>query len=76
MISKGGLVFKELPNEYTTGNYIVDTSVLRIRKGAGTNFAQVGVLAKGKKVKILDVDGVWGRYAKDKWISLEHCKKA
>ena len=76
VISKGGLVFKELPNEYDKGNYIVDTSVLRIRKGAGTNFAQVGVLAKGKKVKILDVDGVWGRYAKDKWISLEYCKKA
>lgn len=41
-----GLSFKTKPTEttkkgYTTGNYIVDTALLNVRKGAGTAYAKV-----------------------------------
>lgn len=75
VMSKGGIAFKNLPDEYIVGTYKVNTAVLNVRKGAGTNFAVATTLIKGKKVKIIEVDGVWGRYAKNKWVSLEHCKK-
>ena len=75
VISKGGIAFKMLPEEYTTGYYRVNAAVLNVRKGAGTNFAKAGTLIKGKKIKILEVDGIWGRYAANKWISLEYCRK-
>lgn len=75
VMSKGGISFKELPKEYTEGTYKVNTAVLNVRKGAGTNFAKVTTLVKGKKIKVVEVDGAWGRYAKDKWVSLEYCKK-
>ncbi len=75
VMSKGGINFKNLPKEYDIGTYKVNTAVLNIRKGAGTNFAKAGTLIKGKKIKILEVDGIWGRYAKNKWVSLEYCKK-
>lgn len=75
VMSKGGIAFKNLPDEYTVGTYKVNTAVLNIRKGAGTNFAVATTLIKGKKVKVIEVDGVWGRYAKNKWVSLEYCKK-
>lgn len=75
VMSKGGINFKNLPEEYTVGTYKVNTAVLNVRKGAGTNFAKAGTLVKGKKIKIIEVDGIWGRYAANKWVSLEHCKK-
>ena len=75
VMSKGGIAFKNLPDEYTVGTYKVNTAVLNVRKGAGTNFAVATTLIKGKKVKVIEVDGVWGRYAKNKWINLEYCKK-
>ena len=75
VMSKGGISFKNLPKEYAVGTYKVNTAVLNVRKGAGTNFAKVGTLVKGKKIKIIEVDGIWGRYAANKWVSLEHCKK-
>lgn len=75
VMSKGGIAFKNLPDEYTVGTYKVNTAVLNIRKGAGTNFAVATTLIKGKKIKVVEVDGVWGRYAKNKWVSLEYCKK-
>lgn len=75
VLSKGGIAFKELPQEYTAGYYKVNAAVLNVRKGAGTNFAKAGTLIKGKKIKIIEVDGIWGRYAKNKWVSLEYCKK-
>lgn len=76
VMSKGGINFKNLPKEYIVGTYKVNTAVLNVRKGAGTNFAKAGTLIKGKKIKIIEVDGIWGRYAPDKWVSLEYCKKA
>lgn len=75
VMSKGGIAFKNLPDEYTVGTYKVNTAVLNVRKGAGTNFAVATTLIKGKKVKVIEVDGIWGRYAKNKWVSLEYCKK-
>ena len=39
VISKGGIAFKNLPDEYTTGNYkVTDAEVLKVRIGAGTNY--------------------------------------
>ena len=73
--SKGSLAFKELPPIYTSGCYKVNTAVLNVRKGAGINFPKVGTLIKGVKIKILEVDGIWGRYEKNKWVSLEYCRK-
>jgi hypothetical protein len=75
VMSKGGIAFKNLPDEYTVGTYKVNTAVLNVRKGAGTNFAVATTLIKGKKIKVVEVDGIWGRYAKNKWVSLEYCKK-
>ena len=75
IISKGGINFKNLPEEYAVGTYKVDTVVLNVRKGAGTNYAKVGTLIKGKTIKIIETDGVWGRIAKSKWLCLEYCKK-
>lgn len=75
VMSKGGINFKRLPKEYVVGTYKVNTAVLNVRKGAGANFAKAGTLVKGKKIKIIEVDGIWGRYADNKWVSLEYCKK-
>ncbi|MBQ7295974.1 MAG: SH3 domain-containing protein [Clostridia bacterium] len=75
VLSKGGIAFKELPQEYTAGYYKVNTAVLNVRKGAGTNFAKAGTLIKGKKIKIIEVDGIWGRIGKNKWVCLEYCRK-
>ena len=75
-MSKGGINFKEIPNSYSEGTYKVNTATLNVRKGAGTNFAKAGTLVMGKKIKIIEVDGIWGRYADSKWICLEYCKKA
>ena len=75
VMSKGGINFKNLPKEYAVGTYKVNTAVLNVRKGAGTNFAKVGTLVKGKKIKVVETDGIWGRYAANKWVSLEYCKK-
>ena len=48
---------------------------LRIRKGAGTNYAIVGTLTIGDKVTILETKTVsgmkWGRITKG-WISLDY----
>ena len=75
VISSASLKFRSLPQEYSAGYYKVNTAVLNVRKGAGTNFAKAGTLIKGKKIKIIEVDGIWGRYAKNKWINLEYCVK-
>lgn len=75
VISKGGIAFKELPPEYSAGYYKVNTAVLNVRKGPGTNYAKAGTLIKGKKIKIIEVDGIWGRYAKNKWVCLDYCRK-
>ena len=74
-MSKGGINFKNLPIEYAVGTYKVNTAVLNVHKGAGANFTKVGTLIKGKKIKIIEVGGIWGRYADNKWICLEYCKK-
>ena len=75
VLSKGGIDFKTLPEDYIVGTYAVNTAVLNIRKGAGTNFAKVGTLIKGKKIKITETDGIWGRIAESKWVCLEYCRK-
>ncbi len=75
VLSDGGIAFKEIPPEYTVGDYKVNTAVLNVRKGAGTGFAKAGTLIKGKKLRINKVDGIWGRYDKNKWVCLQYCRK-
>lgn len=36
VLSKGGLAFRTLPQEYTAGKYKVTADLLRVRRGAGT----------------------------------------
>lgn len=74
VVEDKGLNFKALP-VYTTGTYKVNTAVLNVRKGAGTSYKKVGTLLKGKKIKIVEIKGDWGRYAADKWVHLDYCKK-
>lgn len=75
VMSKGGIAFKELPPYYTAGSYKVNTAVLNIRKGPGTNYKKAGTLIKGKKIRVTEVYGIWGRYTDGKWVSLEYCRK-
>ena len=75
VLSKGGIPFKTLPDDYAVGTYMVNTAVLNIRKGAGTAFAKSGSLLKGKKIKITEIRGNWGRFAEMKWVCLDYCKK-
>ena len=75
VLSKGGIAFKTLPDDYAVGTYMVNTAVLNIRKGAGTAFAKSGSLLKGKKIKITETRGNWGRFAEMKWVCLDYCKK-
>lgn len=75
VMSKGDIDFKNLPEDYAVGTYKVNTAVLNVRKGAGTNFAKVGTLVKGRKIKVVETDGIWGRIADKKWVCLEYCKK-
>ncbi len=74
VISQGSIKFKTLPDKYTAGCYKVDTAVLNVRSGAGTNYKKRGILVKGKAVKITKVKGNWGQYAEDKWICLDYCR--
>ena len=75
VISKCGINLKNLPENYSIGTYKVDTAVLNVRSGAGTNFSKVGALVKGKRIRVLETDGIWGRIAAKKWVCLEFCKK-
>lgn len=68
------LKFKALPS-YTVGTYRVNTAVLNIRSGAGTEFKKKGTLVKGQRIKINKIRGVWGRYKRYHWIKLDYCKK-
>ncbi len=74
VVDDKSLDFKTMPT-YKTGYYTVDTAVLNVRKGAGTSYSKVGVLLKGKQFKAVEIDGEWGRYAKNKWVCLDFCKK-
>lgn len=58
---------------YTTGKGTVTASALLIREGAGTNYKEVGKLANGATVEILEVKDNWGRIDKG-WICLDYVK--
>ncbi len=74
VVANKGLTFKTLP-VYTPGTYKVNTAALNVRNGASTNSKRVGTLLKGKKITVEKVSGDWGRYAKDRWVNLDYCKK-
>ena len=61
--------------EVSTQMGTVNTSVLRIRAGAGTNYDVAGYLQEGNRVEILETKQVgsvlWGRIEQG-WISLEY----
>lgn len=74
VVDDKGLNFKKLP-VYTTGTYKINSVTLKVRCGAGVENKAIGTLFKGKKITVEKVDGIWGEYAKGKWVSLKHCKK-
>lgn len=74
VISSGAIKFKQLPDKFTAGYYKVDTAVLNIRLGPGTEYKKKGVIRKGKAVKITQIKNNWGKYADNNWICLDYCK--
>ena len=54
----------------------VTASALRVRKGAGTNYPEIGVLYEGRTVKIVEILNGWGRIEDGGWISLSYVKNA
>lgn len=55
---------------------VISSGALRIRSGAGTNYATVGTLPSGSKVNIYEIfvgDKLWGRVANG-WICLTYVK--
>ena len=75
VVEDKGLKFKELP-AYELGTYKVNTAVLNVRTGPGTSFSKKGALVKGKKLDIVEIQDTWGRYAKNRWVCLDYCKKS
>lgn len=73
VISAGGIKFKQLCEKFTAGYYKVDTAVLNVRTGPGTEYKKKGVLYKGKAVKVTAIKGNWGKYSADRWICLDYC---
>ncbi len=74
VISAAGIKFKALPKPYTAGYYKVNTAVLNIRSGAGTQHKRVGVLLRGKRIAVTEVRGCWGKFGKNKWLCLDYCE--
>ncbi len=74
VLSSASLKFKTLPEKYTAGYYKVNTAVLNVRSGAGTNYKKTGALLKGKKIQITKVQGNWGLFEKNKWVCLDYCE--
>lgn len=63
---------------YKTGNYTVTASSgLRIRSGAGTQYASLALIPYNEKVAVTQVSGSWGKVDYSGvagWISLEYAK--
>ena len=74
VISSGSLKFKTLPEKYKTGYYKVNTAVLNVRYGPGTAYKKLGILTKGKSMRISETKNNWGSFGKDKWVCLDYCK--
>ena len=73
VISSGSLKFRQRPCKFTAGYYTIDTAVLNVRCGPGTQYRKKGVLCKGKTVKITATKDNWGRFSDDSWICLDYC---
>ena len=74
ILSSGGISFKELPGEFEAGYYKINTAVLNVRLGPGTQYKKNGALYKGKTVKIVKTQSNWGRLADGRWICLDYCR--
>ena len=60
----------------TVGTTIrVTAESLRVREGAGVNYAITGAVSNGYTAQLLEVSGSWGRIASG-WISLDHVTRA
>ncbi len=60
---------------YTTGDYIVTASMLRIRAFAGTDYESLGLIPNGTRVIVSEVAGKWGKITYDGisgWICLDY----
>lgn len=54
------------------------TNGLKVRTGPSTDYKQIGVLKYGTKIRILEVQGKWGRHTyngKDGWSALQYTRK-
>jgi uncharacterized protein YgiM (DUF1202 family) len=74
ILSSGGISFKELPGEFEAGYYKINTAVLNVRLGPGTQYKKNGALYKGKTVKVVKTQSNWGRLADGRWICLDYCR--
>lgn len=57
---------------YSTGVYRVNTDVLNVRSGAGTQYDKVTSVKSGTELSITKVSGNWGKYEKG-WVCLDYC---
>ena len=54
----------------------ITTDVLRIRAGAGTNYAQVGTVRRGEVYTIVETQGNWGKLKSGAgWICLDYTSR-
>lgn len=64
---------EEKNNEYMV---MVNTALLNVRKGPGTNYAILGTVKQGNKYTITEEKGTWGKLKnKEGWVSLKYVKK-
>ena len=65
------VIIPDCPAGYTQQVFAtVIVGALNVRKGPGTTYKAIKTLKKGTIVKILEVDGNWGRFA-DGWIDIK-----
>ena len=59
-------------DSYGAGTYIVTTSSLNVRSGAGSSYSKVTTLSEGDTITVTETSGYWGQYS-DGWVSLDYC---
>lgn len=72
----GKVVYPITTNTFKSYQVIINTTSLRIRKGPGTNYKQVGSVKKGELYTIVDKSGSWGKLKSGAgWIHLGYTKR-
>ena len=71
-MSISSLSAKAEPYHPTVGStYMVNADSLNVRQGPGLNYARKGSLAYNSIIKILEINGSWGRIDSNSWIHLD-----